>query len=390
MSIVHQGCHCVNDEPAQQLSKNGLHVTLKISERRMPPFIKPTNGSVQRPHILICRERNLFEEAKKGQFEMEHAYSEKMFGLQTKSIAKGNELPESSMKPLKRSNSFSGWKITDSEERKSVFMKFALFDKKRVKSNTICGLPEHGTEHNDDIKSRTFSCKTLSSSCLPLTRRVINRLTYSDCLDRSNQVIDSIVPHKIVPVQRPEKESYRRSWTTENVYTPASLTSSRDSQTTETKSRNSRILVTRFELELAINKDDSRKLLSTIQCKTVDLNEKDFFGKTLLHTASSVGNLRCGQILINNGADVNLQDHAGFTPLHCAVVSNHVPCAALLISSGADLMARTRTMHTALTLAHEDEMILLIGRSLLLRETLPCKHVVKDSHRSVFLRETNL
>jgi ankyrin repeat protein len=156
----------------------------------------------------------------------------------------------------------------------------------------------------------------------------------------------------------------------------------------EITKRDSRILVTRFELELAITKDIRHKLVSFINSKSINLNARDYYGKTLLHTACSVGNYQCAQILINAGAKVGIQDQAGFTPLHCAVVANHVPCAAVMIAAGADVMTSTRTMHTALTLAHEEEMILLVGRSLLLRGTQ--RKTVKDDNKCFSLRETKL
>ena len=151
-------------------------------------------------------------------------------------------------------------------------------------------------------------------------------------------------------------------------------------------------MATRHELELAISKDDRSELQAVIRSKTFDLNHKDYYGKTLLHSASSVGNYRCAQILINAGADVDIQDRAGFAPLHCAVMSNHVPCAAVLLSAGANLVAQTKTMHTPLTLACQDEMILLIGRSLLLRgnTTEQRKHVSEDKLLAYSLRETYL
>lgn len=156
----------------------------------------------------------------------------------------------------------------------------------------------------------------------------------------------------------------------------------------ELTKRHSRILVTRFEIELAITKDDRNRLQNFISSKSVNLNAKDYYGKTLLHTACSVGNYQCAQMLVNAGAAVDIQDHAGFTALHCAVVANHVPCAAVMITAGADVMTSTRTRHTALTLAHEEEMILLVGRSLLLRGTQ--KRTTNDDKECFSLRETIL
>ncbi|XP_046859590.1 receptor-interacting serine/threonine-protein kinase 4-like [Xenia sp. Carnegie-2017] len=155
----------------------------------------------------------------------------------------------------------------------------------------------------------------------------------------------------------------------------------------ELTKRNSQRLVTRFEIELAITDDNRDRFMDYVNSKSVNLNAQDYYGKTLLHTAASVGNCFCARILVDKGAQVDVQDQAGFTPLHCAVVANHVSCAAALIAAGSDVLRTTRTYHTALTLAHEVEMILLIGRTLLLSQ--PPTNIRSITNESS-LRETNL
>ena len=312
-----------------------------------------------------------------------------------------HELKESEQ-TLEHAKSLSTLKSTkDAQEQKKYSLK-KLFDKKRP----ACGVPtQEPSEHDSPthvntskkINPKPLRLRSLSSSCLSLSGKsrpkLINRLSCPDNLvpaDKNttpnpNQTV-SLRGSK--PVDKtPTGESYAYAAKTANV-----IARLKDSfklrRSRELTKRDSQILVTRFEVELAITKDDRNKLLSFINSKSINLNAKDYYGKTLLHTACSVGNYQCAQILINAGGKINIQDQAGFTPLHCAVVANHVPCAAVMIAAGADVMTSTRTMHTALTLANEEEMILLVGRSLLLRGTQ--KKAATDENKGFSLRETKL
>ena len=61
-------------------------------------------------------------------------------------------------------------------------------------------------------------------------------------------------------------------------------------------------------------------------------------GITLLHTASSTGQLEVARDLIEAGADVNTPDEDGETPLHRALsLESNYDVARLLIENGADL-----------------------------------------------------
>ena len=303
---------------------------------------------------------------------------------------------ESELK-IKHAKSPSALKSTKYSFRK-------LFDKK--KATPVSTSHEHAeaessseTNLSKKIKSKPLLLRSISSSCLSLASK-----------SRPKLISRSSCPNKLIPVivhssKLVVNQDNSRSWHGKN---PADKTPSGENiactkipsvtarlkdrlkfrRSDEITKRDSRILVNRFELELAITKDDREKLVSFINSKSTDLDAIDYYGKTLLHTACSVGNYHCAQILINAGARVDIQDQAGFTPLHCAVVANHVPCAAVLIAAGAHVMSSTRTMHTALTLAHEEEMILLIGRSLLLRGTQ--RKTKTDGHKCFSLRETML
>jgi hypothetical protein len=335
------------------------------------------------------------------------------------------ELKETEQK-LKHAKSFCSLKSTTEQRAQKKYSFKRLFDKKKP-----CPVPAIQESSGQDsgllvntskkIKPKPLRLRSLSSSCLSLagkTRpKLINRLSCPDNLIPTDK---NTTPNQDQTVssrgtkpgdKTPTGESYTCTKTanarqslrgtkpgdktpTGESYTCTKTANARlrDSfklrHSRELTKRDSQILVTRFEVELAITKNDRNKLVSFINSKSVNLNAKDYYGKTLLHTACSVGNYQCAQILINAGGKIDIQDQAGFTPLHCAVVANHVPCAAVMIAAGADVMTSTRTMHTALTLAHEEEMILLVGRSLLLRNTQ--KRAPKDDNTRFSLRETKL
>ncbi|XP_046574030.1 serine/threonine-protein phosphatase 6 regulatory ankyrin repeat subunit A-like [Haliotis rubra] len=69
---------------------------------------------------------------------------------------------------------------------------------------------------------------------------------------------------------------------------------------------------------------------------TVNLNRKDYYGKTPLYWAAYKGHKNCIEELLKFGAHVNTQCRHGGTPLH-AVVSLYPDSALLLIKHGADV-----------------------------------------------------
>ena len=93
-------------------------------------------------------------------------------------------------------------------------------------------------------------------------------------------------------------------------------------------------------------------------------NKKMSNGLTPLHLASIAGNYRIVQYLLNNGGMVDEFDDHGWTSLHYAVLHGHIPCTLLLLQAGADVRATTDDHRTAIELASEDEMLLLLGRAM--------------------------
>ena len=54
----------------------------------------------------------------------------------------------------------------------------------------------------------------------------------------------------------------------------------------------------------------------------VDVNAKDDWGKTLLHSTAEMRRKEIAELLIAEGADVNAKDSWGITPLHYATAND--------------------------------------------------------------------
>ena len=71
-------------------------------------------------------------------------------------------------------------------------------------------------------------------------------------------------------------------------------------------------------------------------------------GRTLLHLAPNWG---VAERLIAQGADVNAKDNFGMTPLHSAAHAGRMDMVELLIAKGADINATSNIGQTPLALA---------------------------------------
>jgi cytohesin len=79
-----------------------------------------------------------------------------------------------------------------------------------------------------------------------------------------------------------------------------------------------------------------------------DVNARNTFGSSPLHSIVCFPYTDTAQLLISRGADINAKDNEGQTPLHVATVSGHYEMVKLLISNGADMKVRDHKGYTAL------------------------------------------
>jgi hypothetical protein len=98
---------------------------------------------------------------------------------------------------------------------------------------------------------------------------------------------------------------------------------------------------------------------------STDLNVRDLWGRTKLHRACEVGDVRWAMKLIEEGADVEARDKLGSTPLHLAAQEGNSELIMTLILKGhADINAKDEfdlpPIHFAVTYDHREASNLLL------------------------------
>ncbi len=97
-----------------------------------------------------------------------------------------------------------------------------------------------------------------------------------------------------------------------------------------------------------------------------DVNAKDNFGMTPLHTAVRAGRTDVVGLLTANGADINAKSNAGHTPLFLAVAKGSKNIAEQLIARGAAVNTKDKfdmtPLHSAAHTGNKDMVELLIAK----------------------------
>ncbi|MCH8275162.1 MAG: ankyrin repeat domain-containing protein [Armatimonadetes bacterium] len=85
-----------------------------------------------------------------------------------------------------------------------------------------------------------------------------------------------------------------------------------------------------------------------------ELAARDRIGRTALHEAARMGDIRIVEFLIARGADVSAMSKNGYTPLHAAARSGSLAVAKRLLETDADPNARTADGLTPMQLLRQD------------------------------------
>ena len=141
-------------------------------------------------------------------------------------------------------------------------------------------------------------------------------------------------------------------------------------------------------LDIAIKNNDFIEACHLIKSRKVDFNRVGCNGLTPLHRAAIEGSCECLQLLVDLGANANARNESDWTPLHDAVFHGHVSCALVLINAGADLSAETDDFMTVLDMVETDQMLLAIGRAMIVTNSdgdnnslRTCEQAVLDPDR---------
>ena len=80
-------------------------------------------------------------------------------------------------------------------------------------------------------------------------------------------------------------------------------------------------------------------VMRMLEMRSIDVEAKDEYGMTCLHSAARFGHLAICRLLIVKGAQLEAKNRNGSTPLHWAAYRGHVEIVRLLCDRGADVEA---------------------------------------------------
>jgi ankyrin repeat protein len=81
-----------------------------------------------------------------------------------------------------------------------------------------------------------------------------------------------------------------------------------------------------------LKKPDTLKIIESLD----DINVRDEFGATLLHSAIAYDNTPIGLELIKKGVDVNAATKKGLTPLHFCAIYQNIELTRAILENGGD------------------------------------------------------
>lgn len=91
--------------------------------------------------------------------------------------------------------------------------------------------------------------------------------------------------------------------------------------------------------------------LAKMKQQNIDINTQTSGGKTLLHIALKLNNIKLFNLFIRSGVNVNIANENGETPLHRAVIEKKMDFIKSLINNGCDIDIGAEQEQTPLHLA---------------------------------------
>ena len=107
---------------------------------------------------------------------------------------------------------------------------------------------------------------------------------------------------------------------------------------------------------------NSGEALQLALASGLDMNARDFMGRTPLHWAASNGYFELASLLARNGAKTDLADDNGHTALHLAALAGFGDVCRELLDCGAPADARARDGNTPAAAAESAEVRAAIER----------------------------
>ncbi|XP_075903282.1 uncharacterized protein LOC142902256 [Nelusetta ayraudi] len=116
-------------------------------------------------------------------------------------------------------------------------------------------------------------------------------------------------------------------------------------------------------LHKACRRDNRAQVKALLQAG-ININIQDYAGWTALHEASAGGDSELVRELLEAGANVHARSNEGITPLHDAVHDGHYEVVKLLLQYGSYVSAKTLRGLSAMDLAEEENIKMLLQASL--------------------------
>ena len=94
-----------------------------------------------------------------------------------------------------------------------------------------------------------------------------------------------------------------------------------------------------------------KSMIARIKNENIDINTQDYNGRTLLHIALKMNNLKLFNLFLKNGVNPDLANEYGETPLHRAVIEGKLSFIRSLVNCKCDINIGSELEQSPLHLA---------------------------------------